>query len=45
MTTNNYHDQSTNEPVECETCFTPLDEDFKCKPCDEKISLGEQEDE
>lgn len=42
---NNYFSLSTDEPRECETCFDPLDEDFKCKQCDEKISLGEQEDE
>jgi hypothetical protein len=31
---NNYQDQSNNEPVECKRCFSALDEDLECKPCD-----------
>lgn len=50
---NNYHDQSTNEPMECPECFSSMTQNlwgdyFTCDgdECTNEVNLeGEQEDE
>lgn len=51
--TNNYEDQSTNEPMECPECFSSMTQNlwgdyFTCDgdECTNEVNLeGEQEDE